>query len=135
LKASPWPRTDAAVAAFPPVTDFDAAAKDITATGFSVALKYDGSIHGHWIAVGPELLYGTVTPNYIVLTVVYAPPGTNNGNSKSLVEYGSGAPQAQAIPLRSSTVYRLKEKAAFLEMVVAPKHHLTSHILLPTRNR
>jgi hypothetical protein len=34
---------------------------------------------------------GLVTPKYYVLTVVYAPPGTNGGHSTSSVSYGSGS--------------------------------------------
>jgi hypothetical protein len=34
---------------------------------------------------------GTITPNYIVLLVVYAPPGTNGGKSTSSVEYGTSS--------------------------------------------
>jgi hypothetical protein len=34
---------------------------------------------------------GTVRPSYQLLTVVYAPPGTNGGKGSSMVEYGSGS--------------------------------------------
>jgi hypothetical protein len=34
---------------------------------------------------------GTITPNYIVLLVAYAPPGTNGGKSTSSVEYGASS--------------------------------------------
>jgi Carboxypeptidase regulatory-like domain len=34
---------------------------------------------------------GQVWPTYQILTVLYAPPGTNGGNSKSQVSYGSGS--------------------------------------------
>jgi hypothetical protein len=46
---------------------------------------------GIYVAIGPRLVPGIVTPNYIVLTVVYAPPGTNNGNSRSNVQYAAGS--------------------------------------------
>ena len=36
-------------------------------------------------------LEGTVLPKYFVLTVVYAPPGTQGGSSTSSVSYGSGS--------------------------------------------
>jgi hypothetical protein len=36
-------------------------------------------------------LTGTVRPLYHLLTVIYAPPGTNGGNSQSSVDYGSSS--------------------------------------------
>jgi len=35
--------------------------------------------------------YGTVTPKYYVLTIVYAPPGSQGSNSSSSVVYGSNS--------------------------------------------
>src|SRR5664280_2961266 len=67
----------------------------ITSGGFTLmlpsCLHHAMSYSGAWIGVGPSLLAGTVTPNYIVLTVLYAPPGTNNGASNSTVEYAAGS--------------------------------------------
>jgi hypothetical protein len=40
---------------------------------------------------------GTVTPKYYVLTVVYAPPGTNGGKSTSSVTYGSGSTEGSTV--------------------------------------
>ena len=37
------------------------------------------------------LATGTVRPKFYVLTVLYAPPGTNDGKSVSLVDYSSGS--------------------------------------------
>jgi hypothetical protein len=37
------------------------------------------------------LATGTMRPKYYVLTVLYAPPGTNGGTSSSLVDYGSNS--------------------------------------------
>jgi hypothetical protein len=34
---------------------------------------------------------GTITPRYYILTVIYAPPGTNGGKSSSAVNYASGS--------------------------------------------
>jgi hypothetical protein len=34
---------------------------------------------------------GTVTPKYYILTVIYAPPGTNGGKSSSSINYSSGS--------------------------------------------
>lgn len=47
-------------------------------------------ISGTWVAVGPMLYTGTATPRYVVLTVIYAPPGTNGGHASSSVTYGAG---------------------------------------------
>lgn len=46
---------------------------------------------GSWTAVGPLLFSGTGVAKYIVLTVLYAPPGTNGGHSSSSVTYGAGS--------------------------------------------
>jgi hypothetical protein len=49
---------------------------------------------GIWIAVGPPgipVLHGTVTPKYLVLTVVYAAPGNNGGKNTSSVVYQAGS--------------------------------------------
>src|SRR5690348_12910648 len=39
----------------------------------------------------PPPVTGTVQPKYLVLTVIYAPPGTNGGKSSSSVTYGSSS--------------------------------------------
>jgi hypothetical protein len=44
-----------------------------------------------WVAVGPVLLRGTATAKYLVLSVIYAPPGTNGGHSSSSVAYSAGS--------------------------------------------
>ncbi len=44
-----------------------------------------------WSAEGPTLYLGNVVPTYLVLTVIYAPPGTNGGHSTSSVSYQSGS--------------------------------------------
>lgn len=41
--------------------------------------------------MGPALLRGVVLPKYLVLTVVYAPPGTNGSHSTSSVSYQAGS--------------------------------------------
>lgn len=48
-------------------------------------------VNGTWLAVGPKLHQGAVTPKYLVLTVIYAPPGTNGGHSSSSVSYSAGS--------------------------------------------
>lgn len=48
-------------------------------------------ISGIWVAVGPYLYTGTAQPKYIVLTVIYAPPGTNGGHSTSSVSYSANS--------------------------------------------
>lgn len=64
---------------FTPTTPMGGGARGITA------------LFGQWIAVGPVLHTGTVIPKYIVLTVVYAPPGTNGGHATSSVSYAAGS--------------------------------------------
>jgi hypothetical protein len=50
-----------------------------------------GSFNVAWTASGSPLYSGTAVPNYLVLTVIYAPPGTNGGRSSSSVSYQSGS--------------------------------------------
>lgn len=50
-----------------------------------------GPVNLNWIAVGSKQYHGNVVPNYIVLTVIYAPPGTNGGHSSSSVSYQAGS--------------------------------------------
>jgi hypothetical protein len=47
-------------------------------------------LSGIWIAIGPRLYEGTATATYMVLTVIYAPPGSNGGKGQNSVSYGSG---------------------------------------------
>lgn len=70
----------------------------VTSTGFTPIVnsfvKHQGppGVSGIWIAVGPPpLVTGIVSPNYVVLTVIYAPPGTDGGKSESSVVYGGGS--------------------------------------------
>jgi H-type lectin domain len=77
---------------------YNATATAVTPSGFTPVIQTGGDMDKarlSWVAVGPALLPGTVTPSYIVLTVVYAPPGTNNGNNgngkNSNVEYAAGS--------------------------------------------
>lgn len=70
---------------------------NVTNTGFTLtvdgqAVSGDGSpisLTIYWTASGVVLQQGSATANYIVLTVVYAPPGTNGGKSSSSVTYTS----------------------------------------------
>jgi hypothetical protein len=73
-------------------------AGSVTSRGFLPSLQGGctmaaphGSFQGNWIGVGSELISGSVVPSYIVLTVVYAPPGANDGKSKSNVEYSASS--------------------------------------------
>jgi hypothetical protein len=43
---------------------------------------FNTSTSGWWVAVGNFLNRGTVMPNYLVLSVIYAPPGTNGGHAR-----------------------------------------------------
>jgi hypothetical protein len=50
-----------------------------------------GTFDGYWIASGSALHNGIGNIKYQILTVIYAPPGTNGGNSKNSVTYSAGA--------------------------------------------
>ena len=87
----------------PPPPGFPGAVsfQGLTADGFVPVLFLNGggrsgaprgTATGQYIAVGPNgPVSVTVKPKYVVLTVVYAPPGTNGGKSTSLVSYGAGS--------------------------------------------
>lgn len=45
---------------------------------------------------------GTIRPRYVVLTVIYAPPGTNGGKSSSSVDYGTSSGTGVNTSLSSS---------------------------------
>src|ERR1017187_5398539 len=67
----------------------------ITATPNDYTLEvyghgYPQSNKGEFIAAGPNLFKGAATAKYAILTVIYAPPGTNGGHATSSVSYGSG---------------------------------------------
>ncbi len=66
-------------------------ATKITELGFIPTLRSGSTIpiSGGYIAVGPTLVSGFLQPRYVVLTVVYAPPGTAGGKSTISVTYGS----------------------------------------------
>ncbi|HEY1561997.1 MAG TPA: hypothetical protein VGF71_14105, partial [Caulobacteraceae bacterium] len=73
-------------------------ATNVTRTGFDWQLPQSGNRSGthltsnlKWTATGAALQTGTVIPNYMVLTVIYAPPGTGGGHSTSSVTYLSGS--------------------------------------------
>jgi hypothetical protein len=66
-------------------------ASNITSKGFTPTFNgQPGIFGGSWIAVGSKIYNGTATGNYLVLTVIYAPPGTAGGKASSSVSYGSG---------------------------------------------
>jgi hypothetical protein len=75
----------------------DAIATKVTAAGFQPTLLDQRYVAGYkgcnlsWVAVGPTVLNATAVANYIVLTVIYAPPGTNGGHSTSSVSYQTGS--------------------------------------------
>jgi hypothetical protein len=43
-----------------------------------------------WVATGIAFLHTTVNPSYLVLSVIYAPPGANGGKGPSSVAYQTG---------------------------------------------
>jgi hypothetical protein len=63
----------------------------------------------------------TVRPAYQVLTLVYAPPGTNGGKSTSAVEICSGTHRSQPGPFQVSPalMFDLRDKAA-IQMLNRP---------------
>lgn len=73
-------------------------ATNVTSTGFRAVIGQSANRSGspvgvkvNWTAIGPALQRVTVVPSYMVLTVIYAPPGTNGGHSTSAVSYQSGS--------------------------------------------
>jgi hypothetical protein len=73
-----------------------ALANNITATGFqpgawSQVPSFFAGCTVSYVAVGPALQNAVAVPKYLVLTVVYAPPGTKGGSSRSLVSYSAGS--------------------------------------------
>jgi H-type lectin domain len=78
-----------------PATFLKVVPGNITTTGFTPIISGSGStgtgpLAMNWVAVGSRLYNGTATGNYLVLTVIYAPPGTNGGKASSSVSYGAG---------------------------------------------
>jgi hypothetical protein len=75
----------------------DAAIKGtVTPTGFqpecwSWDSTFVSACRVSWVAVGPALQNATAVPKYLVLAVIYAPPGTKGGASKSSVSYSAGS--------------------------------------------
>jgi hypothetical protein len=91
--------------------NLDVKAEGITSKGFQAVISSDGySSAGDyagisWIAVGrkpPLHLSGVVIPKYIVLTVIYAPPGTDGGHSTSSVSYQAGSTTGTSISASQS---------------------------------
>lgn len=50
----------------------------------------------------PPPVTGTITPRYYILTVIYAPPGTNGGKSSSSVNYSSGSTAGSTVSASDS---------------------------------
>ena len=66
-------------------------ATNVTNKGFRAVVSGCFNPKATWTATGLKLLTGTVVPNYLVLTIIYAPPGTNGGHSTSSVSYQAGS--------------------------------------------
>ncbi|HLX44160.1 MAG TPA: hypothetical protein VKR43_12030 [Bryobacteraceae bacterium] len=66
-------------------------ATNVTNKGFRAVVSGCFNPKATWTATGLKLLAGTVVPNYLVLTIIYAPPGTNGGHSTSSVSYQAGS--------------------------------------------
>jgi plastocyanin len=50
----------------------------------------------------PPTTLGMALPKYVVLTLIYAPPGTNAGKSASLVDYSNGSSTGTTLSISSS---------------------------------
>jgi hypothetical protein len=70
-----------------------------------------GGVEGGWVAFGPKIFTGTVVPRYIVLTVLYAPPGTNGGHSASSVSYSAGS--TTGITTSASQSFKIENSVSF----------------------
>jgi hypothetical protein len=86
----------------PPAAVVWVSCNNITTKGFTAVpmLEQGGSVitaspgsgthvYINWIALGSRLYRGTGSADYIVLTVIYAPPGCNGGKTPSSVAYGT----------------------------------------------
>jgi hypothetical protein len=67
----------------------------------------DGGVWGACIANPPHQpppppVTGTLNPKFYVLTVIYAPPGTNGGNSASSVSYAQGSTAGSTVSASDS---------------------------------
>ncbi len=65
----------------------------------------DGSVWSACYPVAPTPappVIGTVRPKYYVVTVIYAPPGTNGGRSSSSVAYANGSTEGSTVSSSSS---------------------------------
>jgi hypothetical protein len=76
--------------------DLHTGANAVTASGFTPVITSEVGnwldlVRISWVAVGPAVLPGTAVPKYLVLSVIYAPPGTNGGHSTSKVSYQAGS--------------------------------------------
>ena len=80
-------------------------ATSVTPSGFVPSVisghppaPYDNSeAYGSWVAVGQLSISNPVTPNYLVLTIIYAPPGTNGGRGSSSVSYQAGSTTGSSV--------------------------------------
>ncbi|SRR6266498_2899118 len=54
------------------------------------------------VEAGPKPVSGTLRPKYYILTVVYAPPGTQGSQSSSSVTYGSDSTTGSTVSVSSS---------------------------------
>lgn len=70
------------------------AVTNITTEGFKAltSVPYGNTLGPiKWIAVGQKLYWGTVVPSYLVLAVIYAPPGSAAGHGPNSVSYIAGS--------------------------------------------
>jgi hypothetical protein len=63
--------------------------KDISADGFTIVLESrpQTKFYGSYIAIGPGSVPARVTPKYLVLTIIYAPPGMKGSKGTGVIAY------------------------------------------------
>lgn len=70
------------------------AVKNITRQSFTAYLTggcVSSGLKFNWTAAGPKLFNGYVIPSYLIIAIVYAPPGTKGGHSTNSVNYQNGS--------------------------------------------
>ena len=77
-----------------------------------------GTFEGKWIATGHVLYKGSATAKYMILAVVYAPPGANGGHASSSVSYSTssllGTTTSSSSDFKTSSGISLDLKGGFL---------------------
>jgi hypothetical protein len=80
----------------------DGAEKSCRVNGKHGTSVCTGGRWGPCVKDEPGPISGRVSPKYYILTVVYAPPGTNGGKSLSSVEYKDGSTTGTTVTVKDS---------------------------------